>query len=98
MILPDDLALKRVVKYGRNTLAAFVNSPQAAHGVSPRGPSELPRRYINFIVETPFKAFDVPEIGLAERSSIGRRCASSASAASATTSTRLPRATRPRRG
>jgi hypothetical protein len=67
MILPDDLALQRVVKYGANTLAAFVNSPQAAHGVSPRGPSALPRRYINFIVETPFKAFDAPEMGLAER-------------------------------
>ena len=67
MILPDDLALQRVVKYAPNTLAAFVNSPQAAHGVSPRDPSELPRRYINFIVETPFKAFDIAEIGLAER-------------------------------
>ena len=67
LILPDDLALQRVVKYAPNTLAAFVNSPQAAHGVSPRGPSELPRRYINFIVETPFKVFDVLELGLAER-------------------------------
>jgi len=67
LILPDDLALQRTVTYAPNTLAAFVNSPLAAHGVSPRGPSALPRRYINFIVETPFKAFDVAEMGLADR-------------------------------
>jgi hypothetical protein len=67
LILPDDLTRQRVVRYAPNTLAAFVNSPRAAHGVSPRGPSELPRRYINFIVETPFKAFDVSEMGFAER-------------------------------
>lgn len=66
LILPDDLALQRVVRYAPNTLAAFVNSARAAHGVSPRGPSALPRRYVNVIVETPFKAFDVPEMGLAE--------------------------------
>jgi hypothetical protein len=67
MILPKDLELKRVVKYAPNTLVCFVNSAQAPHGVSPRRNAELPRRYINFICETPFKAFATPEIGLAER-------------------------------
>jgi hypothetical protein len=67
MILPRDLELRRVVEYAPNTLVAFVNSAMAPHGVSPRGVAQLPRRYINFIVETPFKAFRTPEIGLAER-------------------------------
>jgi hypothetical protein len=40
-----------------------VNSAQAVHGVTPRAASHLPRRYINFIVETPFKAFRVPKLG-----------------------------------
>lgn len=67
MILPRDLELKRVVKYAPNTLVAFVNSAWAPHGVSPRGAAQLPRRYINFIAETPFKAFRTPEIGWTER-------------------------------
>jgi hypothetical protein len=67
MILPGDLELRRTVKYAPNTLAAFVNSEWAPHGVSPRGPAQRPRRYINFIAETPFKAFRTPEIGLAGR-------------------------------
>jgi hypothetical protein len=67
MILPSDLALKRVVEYAPNTLVAFVNSANAPHGVSPRSNAELPRRYINFICETPFKAFATPEMSLALR-------------------------------
>jgi hypothetical protein len=67
MILPDDLELKRVVTYAPNTLVAFVNSPMSPHGVSPRSNAKLPRRYINFICETPFKAFNTPELGLADR-------------------------------
>jgi hypothetical protein len=58
MILPKDIDLRREVPYAANTLVAFVNSPQAAHGVTPRDPSPLPRRYINFIVETPFRIFE----------------------------------------
>jgi hypothetical protein len=67
MIMPRDLELRRVVEYAPNTLVAFVNSAMAPHGVSPRGVARWPRRYINFIAETPFKAFNTPELGLAER-------------------------------
>ncbi|HVM84123.1 MAG TPA: 2OG-Fe(II) oxygenase [Candidatus Binatia bacterium] len=67
MVLPRDLALTRVVRYAPNTLVAFVNSEQSVHGVSPRGASSLPRRYVNFIVEIPFKAFATPKLGIAER-------------------------------
>jgi hypothetical protein len=63
MILPDDLRHRKDVCYAANTVVAFVNSAQAAHGVTPRAASQLPRRYINFIVETPFKAFDTPMMG-----------------------------------
>jgi hypothetical protein len=67
MILPHDLELKRVVAYAPNTLVAFVNSQMSPHGVSPRSNAQLPRRYINFICETPFKVFNTPELGLADR-------------------------------
>jgi hypothetical protein len=67
MILPDDLKLKRIITYAPNTLVAFVNSPMSPHGVSPRSDAKLPRRYINLICETPFKAFNIPELGFAER-------------------------------
>lgn len=63
MILPEDLRHRKDVRYAANTVIAFVNSAQAAHGVTPRAASRLPRRYINFIVETPFKAFDAPMMG-----------------------------------
>jgi hypothetical protein len=57
MILPEDVTPIEAVPYGPNTLACFVNSAQSVHGVTPRGPSVRPRRYINFIAELPFKAF-----------------------------------------
>ncbi len=62
MILPQDVEPRRRLDYAANALASFVNSPQAAHGVSPRGPAHHPRRYINFIAEVPFRAFGVPRM------------------------------------
>lgn len=67
MILPEDVEPSCLVPYSPNTLACFVNSPQSVHGVSPRGPSTKPRRYINFIAELPFKAFTTPAMGLPAR-------------------------------
>jgi 2OG-Fe(II) oxygenase superfamily len=67
MIMIEDLELQKQVPYSANTLVVFVNSAQAAHGVTPRGPSRLPRRYINFIVETPFAAFKAPKLRPVER-------------------------------
>ena len=51
------------IAYGANSFVAFVNSPDAVHGVSPRSHAELPRRYINFIGELQLKAFDLPQLG-----------------------------------
>ena len=39
------------VKYEPNTLVLWLNTPKAVHGVSPRSPTQVPRRYINFIAE-----------------------------------------------
>lgn len=39
------------VKYESNTLVLWLNTPKAVHGVSPRSPTQVHRRYINFIAE-----------------------------------------------
>lgn len=63
VILPSDIELRGQVPYAANTLVAFVNSPKAAHGVTPRAPSPLPRRYVNFIAEVPFAVFETTMSG-----------------------------------
>jgi hypothetical protein len=67
VIMPSDIELREKVPYAPNTLVAFVNSASAAHGVTPRAPSPLPRRYINFIVEVPFRVFETTMFSLMER-------------------------------
>jgi hypothetical protein len=67
VIVPSDIELREHVPYAANTLVAFVNSARAAHGVTPRAPSPLPRRYINFVVEVPFRVFETTMFGLAQR-------------------------------
>lgn len=62
MILPQDVEARHRLDYAANSLACFVNSAQAAHGVSPRGPACHPRRYVNFIAEMPFAAFALPPV------------------------------------
>jgi hypothetical protein len=69
MVLPSDVARERTIRYAPNTLVAFVNSPYAVHGVSPRSTAPVARRYINFIAEVPFRLFELERIGL-----IGRFC------------------------
>jgi len=61
--VPED-RIKRceTIAYNANSFVAFVNSPDAVHGVSPRSHAELPRRYINFIGELRVKAFDLPQL------------------------------------
>lgn len=39
------------VKYEANSLVLWLNTPNAVHGVSPRSPTRVHRRYINFIAE-----------------------------------------------
>ncbi len=67
VIVPSDIELREQVAYAANTLVAFVNSARAAHGVTPRAPSPLVRRYINFIVEVPFRVFETTMFSLIER-------------------------------
>jgi hypothetical protein len=52
-----DVELVKTVDYAANAYACFVNSEQSVHAVSPRGITDIPRRYINFIAELPIKAF-----------------------------------------
>jgi hypothetical protein len=55
--LDRDVEKVKTVRYEPNAYACFLNSEQAVHGVSPRGITDVPRRYINFIAELPIKAF-----------------------------------------
>jgi hypothetical protein len=52
-----DVEMVETVPYAANAYACFVNSEKSVHGVSPRGITQVPRRYINFIAELPIKAF-----------------------------------------
>jgi hypothetical protein len=67
VILPSDIEGRGQVPYAANTLVAFVNSARAAHGVTPRAPSPLPRRYVNFIAEVPFPVFETAMLGPMQR-------------------------------
>lgn len=60
--LHQDIELSRTVSYAANTFVAFVNSEKSVHGVSPRGVTTIPRRYINFIAELPLHAFDPKQV------------------------------------
>jgi hypothetical protein len=57
-----DVEKVEIVKYAANAYACFLNSEQAVHGVSPRGITQIPRRYINFIAELPIKAFEPKQL------------------------------------
>jgi len=50
-IREDDVELVKTVKYKQNVLVGFMNSKHSIHGVSVRGKSEYPRRYINVVAE-----------------------------------------------
>jgi hypothetical protein len=65
--LSRDVQLAKTVPYQANSYLCFVNSPQAVHGVSPRGTTDIPRRYINFIAELPVKAFEPKQLGRLQR-------------------------------
>jgi hypothetical protein len=45
-------------KYKANTLVLFLNSPKALHAVSPRSPTSLTRRHINFCADLTFDLFE----------------------------------------
>ena len=60
----EDLDETDVVGYGANKFIGFINSQDSIHGVTPRPETEWARRYINFVVETPFEAFQIPKLPL----------------------------------
>ena len=47
------------IKYRRNCFVLFVNTPTSVHGVSPRGITSVPRRYINYLAEARVPVFDL---------------------------------------
>lgn len=49
----------KVADYAANTLVLFLNSPRSIHAVSPRTPTEVPRRHINFCCDVRFDLFDI---------------------------------------
>ena len=58
--VPDDRVTRfRTIRYAKNTLVFFLQSPTSLHGVSPRGITRFPRRHINFVGELATKVFDV---------------------------------------
>jgi hypothetical protein len=64
MILPGDLEMVSQVPYAANSLVAFVNSPISVHGVSPRSPTPLVRRYVNLVAEVRQHLFKAPLISV----------------------------------
>lgn len=54
---------QKVIAYRANRFVALVNSPDSVHGVTPRPPTEWPRRYVNIVAVTPFKLFALPRLG-----------------------------------
>ena len=61
-------SLDRAIPYEANRLVAFVNALDAIHSVSPRPVTPHVRRYLDIVVELPAgKAFEVPQLGLAQR-------------------------------
>jgi len=56
-VMQRDIVLAKTVEYQANAYVCFLNSENAVHGVSPRGITAIPRRYVNFIAELPIKAF-----------------------------------------
>jgi hypothetical protein len=62
-----DVELVETVPYAANTYVCFLNSANAVHGVSPRGITPVPRRYINFIAELPIKAFEPKQLNRLQR-------------------------------
>lgn len=50
------------ITYESNKLVGFVNSPGSVHSVTPRDINPIPRRYVNLIIETPYRAFKLPQM------------------------------------
>jgi hypothetical protein len=57
----DDTNVRTVetANYAANTLVLFLNSARSIHAVSPRTPTAVPRRHINFCCDLRFDLFDM---------------------------------------
>jgi hypothetical protein len=57
----DDARVRTVktANYAANTLVLFLNSAHSIHAVSPRTPTGVPRRHINFCCDLRFDLFDM---------------------------------------
>ena len=42
----------KTIPYRANTLIMWLNTPRSLHGVSPRPPTDVPRRYVNILAES----------------------------------------------
>lgn len=60
MLPREAVKLIRTVPYRCNTLVLFLNTPQALHGVSPRGTTRHPRYFLNLVGEMSEPLFDIP--------------------------------------
>jgi len=49
----------KTVRYAANTLVLFLNSARSIHAVTPRSPTRVPRRHINFCCDVRFDLFDL---------------------------------------
>jgi hypothetical protein len=70
-ILDDVIDLVGNVPYEANTFMLFMNSPDSIHGVTPRGLTPKPRRYINFLAEAKAPLFEVVSDQMASHAPAG---------------------------
>ena len=57
----DDSKVRTIksIPYAPNTLVLFLNSARSIHAVSPRTPTPVPRRHINFSCDLPFGLYEI---------------------------------------
>lgn len=55
----ESVRVVRTAPYKANTLVLFLNSPRSIHSVSPRTPTQLTRRHINFCADVNFDLFKI---------------------------------------
>lgn len=58
-IAPSKVKTVKTAEYAANTLVLFLNSAKSIHAVSPRTPTAIPRRHINFCCDLRFELFEM---------------------------------------
>jgi hypothetical protein len=56
---PSAVKTVRTARYAANTLVLFLNSSRSIHAVSPRSPTGLTRRHVNFCCDVNFDLFQI---------------------------------------